>query len=214
MVVQNGSNEIYGISPILTSPGERVLIAKRKHWFVLLIPLCILVVFFLASNFLGIVVFGFFLKSAFLTIDVVLAAVIIFIAVFSKVIIDWYAHWYIVTTHKILEFWSIPFFSHKINDVMLDQVHCTEVDIQADGILNHILDKGNIEITFDRPTHQEEFVISDIKDPIIVGKLLLESLNSIHYAQEREKFWYKNRIDPSRFQFSEEIVEGQYMGES
>ncbi len=134
------------------------------------------------------------------------------IGIISKLIIDWYGHLYVVTTHKILDIHCVPFFSHKVSEVLLNQVRCTEVDIRMKGMLNHLLDKGDIVITFDRPTHQDGFVIADIKSPMLVGTALLDSFNKIRYVQNQKEFWIRNKEEPRRLQFSTDIIGDQYAG--
>lgn len=211
MQKENGI-KAYGFSPVLTFPFERILIAKRKHLFVLTAPFLTVALFFIATNVIGIMFFGMILKSPFLAIATILAATIITIGIISKFIIDWYGHWYVVTTHKILDIYSVPFFSQKVSEVLLDQVRCTEVDIQISGMLNNLINKGNIVITFDRPTHQEEFVIADIKNPMFVGTALLDSFNKMRYLQEKKGLWTRTKEDPRNLQFSPDIIEDQHIG--
>lgn len=98
------------------------------------------------------------------------------LTVITKMIIDWYFHIYILTNRKILEFRYTPLTSYIVNDIMLDRVFCTEVDYQTSGILHDLLDLGDVIITFDRPTHQEEFVLRDIQECGQIGVFLTKQL--------------------------------------
>lgn len=123
-------------------------------------------------------------------------------------IIDWYYHIYIVTNKKILEVNYAPLFSHEINEVLLEQVRCTEIDIRAHGILSQLLDTGDVVLTFDRPTHQEELALTYIKNPKELGVLLSGYLNisidapysPVLYGQKNDKklFAFSTQIFPRR----------------
>ena len=94
----------------------------------------------------------------------------------TKNIIDWYFHMYILTTRKMLEIRYTPLSSYIMNDVLLDKVNCTEIDFRTKGIVNELLDIGDVVITFDRPTSQEEFVLRDIKSCHKLGSFLTRKL--------------------------------------
>ncbi len=109
-------------------------------------------------------------------------------------IIDWYFNVYVVTSRKIIEVSYSPLSSHTINQVLLDQVRCTEIDTKIEGILNDVLDIGNVVITFDRPTHQEEFAFEYVKNPREIEKYLQSTVchdmftrNSFGQVQQFEK---------------------------
>ncbi len=147
----------------LTLKGEELLLVKRSHPFVVITPsiiICCLTVFFISSAY---VLFQTFLVSSSLFFVTLLLLISIAISLITKTIIDWYFHMYILTNRKILELRYTPLTSYIANDVMLDRVNCTEIDLISNGFLNEIIDMGDILITFDRPTHQEEFILKDIQ---------------------------------------------------
>jgi hypothetical protein len=63
-----------------------------------------------------------------------------------------------------------------MNDVLLDQVNCTQIDFRRNGFLNEIMDMGDVVLTFDRPTHQEEFVFKDVNRCYKLGVFLTRKL--------------------------------------
>jgi hypothetical protein len=147
----------------LTLKGEELLLVKRSHPFVVITPIitiCCLAVFFISSAY---VVFGDFFTSSSLFLVTMLLLLSIALSLVTKTIIDWYFHVYILTTRKILELRYTPLTSYIANDVMLDRVSCTEIDLVSNGFLNELIDMGDILITFDRPTHREEFILKDIQ---------------------------------------------------
>jgi hypothetical protein len=160
----------------LTLKDEQLLLVKRKHPFVVLIPIiiiCCLTLFFISSGF---VLFQDIFYSPSLFYVTTLLLISLAISVSTKTIVDWYFHMYILTNRKILELRYTPLTSYIVNDVMLDRVNCTEVDLQTNGFLNEIIDMGDICITFDRPTRREEFVLKDIQGSHELATYLTQQL--------------------------------------
>lgn len=189
------------IPKLLMLPNEKLIIGKHKHWFVIASPLMItalleiLLIFFATFSLSYTPVYFSVALLSLLTLTAILVSRI------AKVIIDWYYHLYILTDRRILELSYCPLSSHVRNEVLLDQVRCTEVDVQTNGLLNELLDKGDVVITFDRPTHQEEFSIANIYQPIRLAALLENQLLKTASRQEETSMWYKDRKNPKRIQF-------------
>lgn len=186
---------------------ERILVAKRKHWLFVVLPVIATIVSFVF--FIGAAFFFFtFLHPN--TILFITSGLLIFVFgtnLVSKIIVDWYLHVYIVTTKKILEVRYTPLFSHVINEILLEQVRCTEVDVQRDGILNELIDIGDVIITFDRPTHQEEFVLSQISNAPQTGMFLGTILEESSSAKQEivQNSWFKQKDEKKPYRFTEEI---------
>lgn len=195
--------------------GERVLFAKRKHWYILFLRIC-------TTSALGLffALTSFFLFSLFrhptLFMGMAFFVVLLTVGLITKGIIDWYCHFYVVTTRKILEVCLAPLFSDKINEILLDQVRCTEVDTERRGMLRELLDVGNVTITFDRPTHQQEVVFVDIKDSEQAGVFLSDVLVGQSIKNKEESgMWFRAREEknnPHRFRFTEEVFPGETIG--
>ena len=195
----------------LTLVGEEAILAKRKHWFVLVVPIffVLLLLFIFGSTFLTLPL----LVSPLFPYWIILSGLIfIFTVSFSlitKIIVDWYCHFYIVTTKKILEVCHTPLSSSKVNEVLLDRVRCTEVDVKVNGIVNEIIEKGDVIVTFDRPTHQEEFILQDVKDPRSIG-LFLSDIFEIDGQARENTSWYKGRgenEEMNKYKMREEIYQ-------
>lgn len=182
----------------LTFPGEKIITAKRQHWSVLIGPI-------LATVFIGLIltIFAYlssfyFLKSLEFFISAILLVLCVSITVIKKFIIDSIFHLYIVTNRKILEVQCRPMFTDSINDVFLDQVRTTEVDAKKNGILNEILNVGDVAIAFDRPSHDKEFILENISNPRETGNLISSELKSMMHATP---IWFQPRKE---FQNSDE----------
>lgn len=180
----------------LTLKEEHLLFVKRRHPFVVLIPILIiglLTLFFISTAF---VVFQEFLVSSSLFFVTTLLLISIGISLVTKTIVDWYFHIYILTTRKILELRYTPLTSYIVNDVMLDRVNCTEIDLASNGFFNELIDMGDILITFDRPTRQEEFVLKDIQGSHALATYLTQQLldgapQSATALVQQNTIWFK-----------------------
>lgn len=180
------------LQSILNLPGEEILVAKRKHWETLIAPIFATVFLSLIFLFSAFYVFVYTIPAPLLLLSSLVAIVLLDMTLITRYLVDWYFHMYVVTNRKILEICYTPMFSHNICDVLLDQVRCTEIDVRINGIVNEILNKGNIIVSFDRPTHQEEFIFTDIQDPREVGHMLGHAFASI-VKEDPDTFWYRLR---------------------
>lgn len=204
----DGQLAVFSSRNFLTLPGESVILAKRKHWFLPLLSIAATSIG--ALLFVGSIFFlgkFFLLPFSFLFITI-LVIFLLATALAIKMLVEWYYHLYIVTTRKILEVCYSPLSSYKINDVLLDQVKCTEVDARINGIVCELLEMGDVILTFDRPTHQEEFALTNIANPrktgVLLGDMLIDSMRL--NGQTPTTVWYRPRQNPDVFKFTEEIV--------
>lgn len=177
----------------LTLAGEKLLLVQRRHSFVIFGPILftsfVLGLLLLLSFFVFIIVF----HSVSLFIIVSLILISACMSLVAKVIIDWYFHVYILTTRKILEVWYTPLTSYNVNDVLLDKVNCTEIDIKIHGFVNQLIGMGDIVVTFDRPTHQEEFVFNDIPQPEAIERFLTQRLMDHQSNAPLFPMWFRER---------------------
>ena len=185
----------------ITLPGERLIIAKRQHWFILAAPLLLTILVALLVGTLSGALFltdnapGLFVISLFLILSAS-------VNIATKLVADWYYHLYIVTTKRILEVSCAPLFSHSINDVALDQVRITEIDVRIKGFLNELMDIGDVIIEFDRPSHEEVFVIPNVKDPSNAGTLLA---NTVKLMMQSSPVWFQPRKQEELYKFTEDV---------
>jgi hypothetical protein len=204
MQMQNGMITSGNWNVFLTLKDEELLLVKRKHPFVVITPIiviCLLTIFFISSAY---VVFQNFFVSSSLFFITSLLLISIAISLITKIIIDWYFHMYVLTNRKILELRYTPLTSYIANDVMLDRVNCTEIDLVSSGFMNEIIDMGDILITFDRPTHQEEFVLKDIQGSHELATYLTQQLLDAGMRQQQilqNTIWFKphNNLNSPNF---------------
>lgn len=174
----------------LTLKGERLLLVIRRHPYVVAIPILILIVIFLLFAGSSFFLFTQLITSSTLFYITLLLLISATLGIITKIVIDWYFHVYILTNRKILEFRYTPLMSYVVNDIMLDRVFCTEVDFKTSGWIQDLLDMGDIIITFDRPTHQEEFIIKDILSCNKIGTFLTQQLIDGNTSEPITPIWF------------------------
>lgn len=186
----------------LTLDGEQLIYSIRQHWLTL-IPLFAVNALFLIFVFIFVFVFYALVPAYFLnSLLLALIFLIILAEVFVKELVEWYFHFYIITNRKIVEVTYKPLSSRVINEVLLDQVRCTEVDVEMCGMLSEILNIGNVMLTFDRPTHEETFTIKRIKGPRKIAMHLGDSFE----AKYENRIWYKDKNNKKySYRFIEEL---------
>lgn len=184
-----------------TANGEQVIFIDREHWFVLIAPIATLFLIGSLPFFASFTAFSFLDLHHFFFLASVFTMICISGIFIAKTLIDWCFHVYIITNKKILEVWYRPLFSEIMNDVLLDQVRCTEVDVQIHGILHELLDLGDITLTFDRPTHQEYFTLKNVSHPRAVALRMATMFGSSSLTGGQA--WYRGK---NGFRFMEDII--------
>lgn len=197
-------------------PDEKLLIVERKHWIVLTIPILTLLGLTIPFYVSLYIIFEYFFHYPAIFISGILAILCLTISLIVKIIIDWHFHLFIVSNKKILELSYSPLFSYNATVVLLDQVRATEIDEKKRGILHELIDVGDITITFDRPTHQEEFVFTDIQHPRTFAAQLSNTFSSLSATNEMSSnfpVWFRSRSggsteEPNRKIFTRYSVGG------
>ena len=178
----------------LTLEREELLLVQRKHVFVIALPILFTSILAFLLIFLASFFFLSILDSPSLFITTTLLLLSIMLSLIIKIIVDWYFHLYIVTTRKILEIWYTPLASYNVNDVLLDKVNCTEVDLRVDGFWHELVGMGDVVITFDRPTHEEDFILKDIAGSDKIEKFLSSYLMDHEVKESSRPIWYRRQV--------------------
>lgn len=199
-------------------PGETLILVERKHWSTFAAPLALLSIMGVFAWVVLVTASSFFVNYMVLLLPALLLTSTFILSIGVRVVIDWYYNLYIVTNRKIMELSYSPLSSHTVNSVLLDQVKCTEIDTKIEGIINDILDIGHVIITFDRPTHQEEFVFEHLGNPEKVESYLQNALYPAVFEEENapppayiehspERIYQKNNKNyPGKWTYIEEIM--------
>ncbi len=187
-------------------PREQIKIFTRPHWLIPAQTIAIAIVLsivFLSASFAG---FIYIFSSPSLFIVVTLLILVITLALIVKILADWYFHFYLITSRKISEICYLPLSTHYVNEVLLDRVKCTEVDVRTDGIVKQLLNIGSVTVTFDRPTHQEAFVFWNVGNAKEIGFLL--SGKSAEASSEERTIYYRPADNDRRYYTADEITPG------
>ncbi len=203
---KNTSSPFLGIRrAFLTLPNEELLLVTRKHWFILAQNLIILLLISVLLLSVGVYLSLFLLSSPQLFIASVLFAVLFFLIFSAKTFGSWFFHLYVVTDKKLIETHFDPLTCADVNDVLLTQVKCTEIDVTMHGFLEEMINMGNVTVTFDRPTHQEEFLLSHVKNPKYIESVLSKRLIRTRTIEDDSTIWYRRRDKNKSFRFTEEL---------
>ncbi|MBI5044858.1 MAG: hypothetical protein HZC02_02960 [Candidatus Levybacteria bacterium] len=193
------------ILSFLSLPNEKLLFVGKPHVVTLLPPLLgISIVFLFLIGGIGYFFLIIFPNLSLFTLSLITILLLSVIA-FAAKLFEWLVHFYVVTDRKIIEMRYAPPISHSLSTILLDQVRCTEIDTQKNGLVHEILDVGDVTITFDRPTQQESFVLKDIKLPDRISIYLGDVLTSKAGDGLKKPFWYKTIKIPSHLQIGEDI---------
>ncbi|MBI2613458.1 MAG: hypothetical protein HYW62_01700 [Candidatus Levybacteria bacterium] len=195
--------------PSKVLPKETLLLRKRNHWYLLVQPLSFATLIFFAAIFFISYFFFQIFNDLLLFIITLLIVLMVYINTVIKFLADWYCHFYVLTSRRIMEITYKPLFSKNMNNVIINQVKSTEIDVEMEGMLAQLLDIGSVIVTFDRPTHQQEFYMHSIKDPKSVGFLLTEQLDQARIDNIESPVWVRTKDKDNRLRFIEEIFPGE-----
>jgi hypothetical protein len=198
-------NNYRDTSTLFLLPGEIAVLTTKQHAFAIIPPVIIACILGIGAILISFIGGAYFHAGAFLIMITGSMIVCLTLGLIVKILVDWYFHLYLVTNRRILEISYKPFFSQDVNDVLLDQVRCTEIDVKIHGYIHGLMDVGDIIITFDRPTHQQEFILHDIKSPRTNGTLLGHLLNTPKDDINTQEVWYKEQGKTANYTFTKEL---------
>ncbi len=160
---------------------EELIFATREHWLPLALRLVRQMTLGLLTATMIAAVLVLLLHSVSLSLSAFFLIILITSVISVRDLIHWSFHLYIATNKQIIEIHYSPLLSEAMNSVLLDQIRCTEIDVAMYGFIPELIGIGNVELTFDRPTHKEEFIIRDIRSPRKIANLLSAQ---IHQGQQ------------------------------
>ncbi len=202
----------------LALEAEKILFLQRKHWFVLLpVLFSVSVTIILGFIALDYLILGF--SVDFLTSIVLLLSLLtLSSSILIKALTEWYFTVYILTSRRLLEICYTPLASYVLNNVLLEQVRCTEIDTATNGWLYKYLNIGDIIITFDRPTHRDAFILQSIKNFHVLSRQLCSLLLPVQSPQQNllkersnsnlpaKVIWFKQKDPKKKLNSFEEIL--------
>lgn len=189
----------------LSTSEERLLYVGKPSAFTMVPRFLIVLLGCIASYTLLHFITLNYLDSPLYFVLSIVALIIVVIIVSALLILQWLFNFYIVTNKKIIDLEYAPPLSHNLSTVLLDQVRCTEIDMQKNGVLRELLDIGDVTITFDRPTHQESFVLKGIRHPEQVDLYLGDALTSLRTDTPIQPFWFRPHQSVQKLQMGEDM---------
>ncbi len=181
----------------VTFPNERLILAARQHKFLLVLPIAVICIVAIISFVLLLALYSGGFLSISIGISLLLLIVVLANAAIIKLLSDWYYHFYVVTSRKIVEVMCNPLFSRVVSGLLLEQVRITEVDVEVNGLINDVFNMGHVIIDFDRMAHEERFVLANIEHPHEISRLLAHSFElimqhgSLNDNQRKSQHLYK-----------------------
>ncbi len=160
---------------------EEFIFACREHLLLLLLRLTGYIVLGLLSAVAFFSLSYILLQSVSLAILAFSFVTIIFSMAFVRELIHWSFHLYIATNRQIIEVRYDPLLSQAVNSVLLDQIRCTEIDVEMFGLVPELFGIGDVEVTFDRPTHKEILILKSIRSPRAIANLLSTRIYQKNY---------------------------------
>ena len=181
---------------------EELIFATREHWLMIVLRLVKKAFISLIMALVVAVVLYISLQSISLTLSAFFLIMLIGSSASVRDLIHWSFHLYIATNRQIIEVHYSPLLSESINSVLLDQIRCTEIDVEMYGLIPELIGIGNVALTFDRPTHKEEFVIRDIRAPRTIANLLSAQIHQKPNVLQRlnQPFWVKE-LKQNKYKF-------------
>lgn len=151
---------------------EEPIFALREHWLTLLFRATKITLVGLIVGSISSIVVYYVLQSWQTTVLAGFFVLLVAAFIMLREFIHWSLHLYVATSKQLIEIHYNPLFSHVVNSVLLEQIRCTEIDVDMFGIVPELIGIGNVILTFDRPTHKEEFVLKGIRSPRRIANIL------------------------------------------
>ena len=60
-------------------------------------------------------------------------------------------------------------------------------------MINQLFTIGDVIITFDRPTHEEEFIFASVSNPKEISRFFNNMLDTMYQEETKKQLWYKNK---------------------
>ncbi|MDB5189360.1 MAG: hypothetical protein JWL82_317 [Parcubacteria group bacterium] len=170
-------------------PGERVMRAVRKHWFVLaitLIPFALLA--WLPTLFLPFLKFisnavphtgsistVTFVANPLFRLAYGLWLIVLWSAAFNT-ITRYYLNEWVITTTRIISIHQYGFFSREVSSLLLARVQDVNTDVE--GLFGTLIGYGQLEVQ--SAGTEEHFIMDDIANPQGLRDLIMSEIAALH----------------------------------
>lgn len=177
------------MNEIQLEPGEDLIKAMRKHWFVLLLTLLPLAMLaWLPTLIIPILSYLAHLNPGTAQIPIIsishspyirlvygLWLLMLWSASFN-IITRYYLNEWIITSKRIISINQYGFFSREISSLLLIKVQ--DVNVNVDGIFGTLLSYGQLEVQSAGTT--EHFIMDDIPNPNGLRDIIMSEISALH----------------------------------
>lgn len=208
--MENQNNRLvkyYGeqdLKNFLTNAEEKVVLTKRSHWVTLLAKILAITIVSFILLFFSFFLFAILTLPVKLFVSSVILISILELTLISKLIVDWYCHFYILTNKKLLDVSYSPLFSETAYEVPINQAACSRIVVKKNQILSSFFPIGSINLIFQGKDYTQEFKFSKIGNPEETSLFLSEYFGIIKDKNIRP-FWERAREKMQPFTFVDSV---------
>lgn len=178
---------------ITLNAGETLILAARRHWWVLTEKLIAVMFLFLLPVF---VYFSWsFLSTQLpnLGLDTkeAIGPLILFVAslyylflwlYFCIVFVDYYLDVWVVTNMRILDIEQISLFHREVSECYLSKIQ--DITVEIKGIMPTFLNYGDLHIQ--TAAEKREFLFKEVTDPNKIKNVILDQYNKQHLSANNQ----------------------------
>ena len=170
-------------------PGENLIRATRKHWFVLLLTLLPLAfIAWIPSIIVPLLTYLTHLAPGTEQVGVVTLAhspyvrlmyglwLLMLWSLAFNTITRYYLNEWIITSTRIIEIHQFGFFSREISSLLLIKIQ--DVNVNVDGIFGTLLSYGQLEVQ--SAGTAEHFIMDDIPNPNGLRDIIMSEISALH----------------------------------
>lgn len=175
------------MNEIELEPGEKLIRATRKHWFVLtltLLPLAFIawipslivpLLTYLTHVSPGLSALTSLAHSPYVRMLYGLWLLMLWVLAFNT-ITRYYLNEWIITSTRIIEIHQFGFFSREISSLLLIKIQ--DVNVNVDGVFGTLLSYGELEVQ--SAGTAEHFIMDDIPDPNGLRDIIMSEIAALH----------------------------------
>lgn len=194
----------YDSKNFLTEDEEKVVLTKRAHWAILLARIVGVSVVSILLVFFAFFFFAILTLPVKLFLSSLILISILELSLVSKLIVDWYCHFYVLTNKKLLDVSYSPLFSESAYEVSLKEVDCSRITVKKNQILSNFFNIGSISLAFQGANFTQNFKLASIENPESTSLFLTEYFG-ISKEKNLRPFWERAREKMQPFTFIDSV---------
>ncbi|MEK7647345.1 MAG: PH domain-containing protein [Patescibacteria group bacterium] len=141
-----------------TRPGEQIILAVHRHWFVIGSKMTVIIIMLLTAVILTQISLAYVPENYIILADFLLSLYILIILLVSFVLwVDYYLDMWIVTNERVISMEQHGLFNREISEFMLSRVQ--DVTVEIPNFFATILKFGNIIV---QTAGEKQFIAKNI----------------------------------------------------